>query len=113
LSPKSVLLHIHPDDRQKVRAARTLSFNSPENTGEIEYHYISADGSMPVLHGRWTIVGDERGQATAIEGFIRDNTWRKQEYKDQVKENFIKMLKWERTFPYEVKDYVQGKKIKV
>jgi PAS domain S-box-containing protein len=77
LSPKSVLLHIHPDDREKVRTARTLSFASPNSTGEIEYRYLSADGEVRVLHDRWTVVRDRQGRPTAIEGFIRDNTWRK------------------------------------
>lgn len=154
LSPKSVLLRIHPDDRQKVKAARTLSLQHQNNSGEIEYRFMHPDGSIRVMHDRWTVIRDNLGQPSAIEGFIRDNTWRKQaekefeltirnsligcyivqdalfryvnpaftsitgyreeeligtrpldivqpKYRDQVRENFIKMLKAERDFPYE------------
>jgi PAS domain S-box-containing protein len=82
LSPRSVLLHIHPDDREKVRAARTRSFQSKENTGEIEYRFLHNDGSLRFMHDRWTVVRDPQGRPTAIEGFIRDNTWLRQAEKD-------------------------------
>ena len=154
LSPKSVLLHIHPNDREKVKAARALSLQPQNNSGEIEYRFLHPDGAMRVMHDRWTVVRDPGGQPIAIEGFIRDNTWRKQaekefersisnsligcyiiqdatfkyvnpefmritgyredeligtdplnivqqEYRRQVNQNFIKMLKAERIFPYE------------
>jgi len=154
LSPKSVLLHIHPDDREKVKAARALSLHPHNESGEIEYRFWQPDDSMRVMHDRWTVVRDHGGQPIAIEGFIRDNTWRKQAEKEfelsirnsligcyiiqdstfkyvnpefmritgyredeligkdplnivqkkfrrQVNENFIKMLKAERLFPYE------------
>jgi PAS domain-containing protein len=105
------------------------------------------------MHDRWTVVRDHGGQPVAMEGFIRDNTWRKQAEKEfelsirnsligcyilqdatfkyvnpefmrimgyreheligtdplnivqqkdrrQVNQNFIKMLKAERIFPY-------------
>jgi PAS domain S-box-containing protein len=82
LSPKSVLLHIHPDDRDKVRAARTLSLQPPHRTGEIEYRYLHADGSTRFMHDRWTVVRNQLDQPTAIEGFIRDNTWLRQAERD-------------------------------
>ena len=78
LSPKSVLLHIHPDDRDKVKAARDLSFKSHNNTGEVEYRLLTDDGSIRVMHDRWTVVRETDGTPVAIEGFIRDNTWRYQ-----------------------------------
>jgi len=154
LSPQSVLLHIHSDDREKVKTARALSLQPHSTNGEIEYRYLQPDGSIGVMHDRWTVVRDHSGQPIAIEGFIRDNTWRKQaekefelsirnsligcyivqdstfkyvnpefmritgyseneligtdpinivqeKYRRQVNENFIKMLKAERLFPYE------------
>jgi PAS domain S-box-containing protein len=82
LSPKSVLLHIHPDDREKIRGARTASLQSQENAGEVEYRFLHPDGSTREMHDRWTIVRDLDGQPTAIEGFVRDNTWRKQAEKE-------------------------------
>jgi PAS domain S-box-containing protein len=78
LSPKSVLLHIHPDDRAKVEAARALSFEPPNTTGEIEYRLLENDGSIRVMHDRWSVIRDPDGTPVAIEGFIRDNTWRLQ-----------------------------------
>jgi PAS domain S-box-containing protein len=154
LSPKSVLLHIHPDDREKVKACRTVSLQPPNTSGEIEYRFLHSDGSVGLMHDRWIVVRDPRGQPIAIEGFIRNNTWRKQaekefelsirnsligcyiiqdstfkyvnpefmritgyheneligtdplsivqeKYRRRVNENFIKMLKAERLFPYE------------
>ena len=154
LFPKSVLVHIHPNNRDKVKAARTLSLQTQNKIGEADYRFLNADGSQRVMHDRWTVVRDHGGQPIAIEGFIRDNTWRKQaekefelsirnsligcyivqdaqfkyvnpefmritgysedeligtdplnivqqKYRRQVNENFIKMLKAERLFPYE------------
>lgn len=75
LSPKSVLVHIHPDDRQKVRAARTLSMEPRNSAGEVEYRLIAEDGPVRIMHDRWTVVRDQQGQPAAIEGFIRDYTW--------------------------------------
>lgn len=82
LSPKSVLLRIHPDDREKAKAARALSLQPHNSSGEVEYRLLQDDGSALVMHDRWTVVRDMRGQPIAIEGFIRDNTWRKQAEKE-------------------------------
>ncbi len=82
LSPKSVRLRIHPDDREKVKAARTLSFQPQNKSGEIEYRFLNPDGSVRVMHDLWTVVRDKGGQPIAIEGFIRDNTRRKQAEKE-------------------------------
>jgi PAS domain S-box-containing protein len=82
LSPKSVLLHIHPDDRAKVKAARALSFEPPNTTGDIEYRLLENDGTIRVMHDRWSVVRDPDGTPVTIEGFIRDNTWRHQVEKE-------------------------------
>ncbi len=78
LSPQSVLQHIHPDDRDKVKAAWELSLESSNNKGDIEYRLLTDDGCIRVMHDRWTVVRDPDGAPVAIEGFIRDNTWRYQ-----------------------------------
>ena len=154
LSPRSVLLHIHPDDRDKVRDARAKSIEALNSGGEIDYRVLDADGSLRNVHDRWTTVRDADGQALAIEGFVRDVTWRTRaekefelsmhnmligcyivqqgnfryvnpefvrimgyredeligtesiqfvlpRFRDQVRENFIDMLKLKRNFPYE------------
>jgi PAS domain S-box-containing protein len=154
LSPKSVILHIHPGDHDKVRAARALSFQPKNERGEVEFRLLKDDGTIRVLHDRWIVIRDDNGQPVAVEGFIRDNTWRQQaekefersihnsligcyivqdgkfkyvnpefiritgynkseligthpfslvqqKYRDQVRENCIKMLQGKRLFPYE------------
>lgn len=82
LSPKSVLLHIHPDDRAKVKAARELSLEPPNTTGDLEYRMLADDGSIRMMHDRWSVVRDPDGTPVAFEGFIRDNTWRHQVEKE-------------------------------
>ena len=82
LSPKSVLLRIHPDDREKAKAARARSMQPQNSSGEVEYRLSLDDGSERVMHDRWTVVRDMGGQPIAIEGFIRDITWRKQAEKE-------------------------------
>lgn len=82
LSPKSVLLRIHPDDRQKAKDARAVSLQPQKNGGEVEYRLIRDDGSVREMHDRWTVVRDAEGEPVAIEGFIRDNTWRKEAEKE-------------------------------
>ena len=77
VSPKNVLLHIHPEDRDKVRAAVRRSFLSESGTGETEYRFFRRDGSIRWMHDTWIVVRDRSGQATALQGFIRDNTKRK------------------------------------
>jgi PAS domain S-box-containing protein len=74
LSKKSVLLHIHPDDLEKVRAAKNLSYQAGKKNGEIEYRYIGSDGAIRLMHDRWTIVRDASRRPIAIEGFVRDMT---------------------------------------
>jgi PAS domain S-box-containing protein len=76
LSPKSFLMHIHPNDREKFLAALALSYQSQNESGEVEYRFLHPDGSMRILHDRWTVLRDHEGQPIAIEGFIRDNTLR-------------------------------------
>ena len=82
LSPKSVFLRIHPDDREKARAARSISLQPQNSSGEVEYRLMQDDGSVLVMHDRWAVVRDPSGQPIAIEGFIRDNTWRKRAEKE-------------------------------
>jgi PAS domain S-box-containing protein len=82
LSPKGVSQHIHPDDREKVKRAQMVSMQPQNTNGEIEYRFLQSDGAMRVMHDRWTVLRDHSGQPIAIEGFIRDNTWRQQAEKE-------------------------------
>ncbi len=78
LSSYSGLVHIHPDDIDKVKAARSRSLESDDSLGEVEYRYLHPDGTTRWMHDRWSVIRDRRNQVVAIEGFIRDNTKRKQ-----------------------------------
>jgi PAS domain S-box-containing protein len=85
LSPKSVLVHIHPDDLKMVRAAQKASLASGSSGGEIEYRFMHPDGSIRWMHDRWTVLRNGSGQAMTIEGVIRDNTLRKQAEQEIMK----------------------------
>ena len=78
ISTYSVLARIHPDDLEKVKAARSLSLEPFCTFGEVEYRHVALDGTTRWMHDRWSVIRDSRDQATAIEGFIRDNTEKKQ-----------------------------------
>ncbi len=154
LSIENVMARIHPDDRLRARAAQRDTIRSGSREGEVDYRILEDGGAVRWVEDKWTIIRDEAGRATAIEGFIRDNTRRKQaedefimsiqhspigcyivqdakfvyvnpeftritgysqsallgtypldivhpEYREQVRTNFIRMLKQERNFPYE------------
>lgn len=78
LSPYSVKCHIHPDDLEKVKEARSASLQPGSEGGEVEYRFLHSDGGTYWMHDRWSVLRDESGQAIAIEGFVRDNTKRRQ-----------------------------------
>ncbi len=108
LSPRSVMLRIHPDDRDKIRSARMLSFMPKKNAGEIEYRFLHPDGSIRVMHDRWTVVRAPSGQPAAIEGFIRDNTWRKQAEKERLeKEKLLSILEMAGAVGHELNNPLQ------
>jgi len=76
VTTKSVLLSIHPEDRDKVKKAQKESL-APGNTGgEMEYRQIRPDGSLHWMHDRWIIITDETGNPVTIEGIVRDITER-------------------------------------
>ena len=78
LSLDSVFARIHPDDRLRARAAQRDTIKGGLREGEVDYRIINPDGSMRWVQDKWTIIRDADGQAAAIEGFIRDNTRRRQ-----------------------------------
>jgi len=78
LSSYSASQHIHPEDREKLRQARQQTLDSGGTNGEAEYRYIDTDGSTLWMHDRWSVVRDSQNKVVGIEGFIRDNTQRKQ-----------------------------------
>ncbi len=78
LSAKGSLLRIHPDDREPLRKERERSLGTGSTGGENEYRHVSPDGTVRWMHDKWTVIRDHEGQPVAIEGFIRDDTRRKQ-----------------------------------
>ena len=82
LSPQSVMQRIHPDDRERVERARAVSLQPENRGGEIEYRLLKDNGSILFMHDRWIVVRDHAQRPVSIEGFIRDNTWRKQTEKE-------------------------------
>jgi PAS domain S-box-containing protein len=156
LSLESVIARIHPDDRLRARAAQRDTIKGGLREGEIDYRILNEDGTIRWVQDKWTIIREEGGHAIAIEGFIRDNTRRKQaedefilsiqnspigcyivqdakfvyvnpeftritgysesallgsypldivhpDFREDVRANFIRMLKHQRNFPYEFK----------
>ncbi|MFO7990212.1 MAG: PAS domain S-box protein [Desulfotignum sp.] len=78
LTSGSVAQHIHPEDIDTLRKARKSALSAGGSEGEVEYRYIGSDGTTRWMHDRWSVVRDSQNRAVAIEGFIRDNTQRKQ-----------------------------------
>ena len=74
VTPKTVLLHIHPEDRDAVRKVSADSLTPGFESGEIEYRFLHHDGSIRWMHDRWMVLRDASGAATAIEGIVRDIT---------------------------------------
>jgi PAS domain S-box-containing protein len=78
LSSSGASQHIHPQDREKLRQARQKTLDSGGTNGEAEYRYIDADGNTLWMHDRWSVIRDSQNRGVGIEGFIRDNTRKKQ-----------------------------------
>jgi PAS domain S-box-containing protein len=77
LTPKSVLLSVHSEDRDRVRKAATESLSANCNRGEVEYRQRHADGSIRWMHDRWRVIRDPFDRPIAFEGIVRDITERK------------------------------------
>jgi PAS domain S-box-containing protein len=78
LTSGSVAQHIHPEDIDTLRRARKSALDAGGSDGEVEYRYIGSDGNTRWMHDRWSVVRDNQNRAIAIEGFIRDNTQKRQ-----------------------------------
>jgi PAS domain S-box-containing protein len=78
LSSASVAQHIHPEDIDKLREARKRTLAAGKTKGDVEYRYIGSDKTTRWMHDRWSVVRDSKNRAVAIEGFVRDNTQKKQ-----------------------------------
>ncbi|MFH0957643.1 MAG: PAS domain S-box protein, partial [Pseudomonadota bacterium] len=76
-TPKTVLLSIHPDDRDRIRKTVKESLAPNRNGGEVEYRQQHSDGSVRWMHDRWNIIRDKSDRPIALEGIVRNNTERK------------------------------------
>ncbi|MBI4772990.1 MAG: response regulator [Deltaproteobacteria bacterium] len=77
VSRKTVLMRIHPDDRDKVRKAAQASLVPGCPGGEIEYRFLDEDGSVRWMHDKWVVIRDDSSRPVAFQGIVRDNTKQK------------------------------------
>jgi len=70
---------VHPDDLDRILHEITDFFADPECTSfEQEYRIIRKDGQVAWIYDFTTIIRDYQGQITSFEGYVLDNTIRKQ-----------------------------------
>lgn len=77
ISSRSVLLRLHPDDRQMVRQAVKQSMLAGVASGEVEYRFKKSDGNYRWNYDRWVVLRDAYGKPCYIEGIVMDTTLRK------------------------------------
>ena len=77
ITPKSMLLRIHPDDRENVRRVARESLLPGRSGGEVEYRYANPDGAYSWNYDRWLVMRDASGQPQYLEGIVIDDTKRK------------------------------------
>ncbi|WP_054693882.1 PAS domain-containing protein [Desulfosarcina cetonica] len=75
ITSKSVLLRLHPDDRERVR--REAKEALERGIGEVEYRFKKSDGTYRWLYDRWVVLRDLGNQPRYIEGIVMDTTRRK------------------------------------
>ena len=75
---KDILLSIHPDDREKVKAAQASSLKPGCSKGEVDYRIMDYRGEYRYLHDKWTVERDDSGNPVYILGIARDETDRRQ-----------------------------------
>ena len=77
ITPKAILLRIHPEDLAPVRAAAREARKPGRNSGEVEYRYAKPDGAYAWIYDRWIVMRDSTGKPRYLEGIVMDNTKRK------------------------------------
>ena len=75
ITSKSVLLRLHPDERDRVR--RVVKDAAAKGIGEVEYRFKKSDGSYRWQYDRWVVLRDLAGQPRYIEGIVMDTTRRR------------------------------------
>lgn len=74
LGLESWLLHIHPDDRERVDADLRAFVSSKQSLWASDYRFLRADGTVAQVRDRGTVVRDSRGRATRMVGSMVDIT---------------------------------------
>ncbi|MGA2400797.1 MAG: PAS domain-containing sensor histidine kinase [Syntrophobacteraceae bacterium] len=92
ITTKSMLLRIHPEDRDVVRAASRESRLPGRTNGEVEYRYARLDGTYRWMYDRWIVMRDSKGQPKYFEGIVIDNTKRK--LAEEALKESRKKLRW-------------------
>jgi len=73
---------IHPEDREKVRAALYRRIELEDNPQKVEYRVVRPDGQVRYITGQGKVIRDENGRPIKMQGVHWDIT----EYKQAVKE---------------------------
>lgn len=68
---------VHPDDLEAMSQNYTRFLRSREDVGVDEYRFIRPDGQVIWLHDRVTIIRDETGAPTLVQGLMFDVTERR------------------------------------
>jgi PAS domain S-box-containing protein len=80
--PQFFVDHLHPDDRERVRAAQRRARESGEPL-DIEYRILANDGRVVWLHDSYTVVRDEADRPWYTQGYALDITERKEAEADR------------------------------
>jgi PAS domain S-box-containing protein len=81
-TPTFFVDHLHPEDRERVRAAQREARESGTPL-ELEYRILAKDGAIVWLQDSYTIVRDETGRPWYTQGYALDVTARKQAEADR------------------------------
>lgn len=68
---------IHPDDQEKIRAARSESLKPGRSQGEVAYRLHDFHGTWHWIHDKWVVIRDESGNPVNIMAISRDETKQK------------------------------------
>ncbi len=75
-SPERMLMFVHPDDRQRVRAAQVASIERDE-LYDIDHRIVRANGEVRIVHQQAQVVRDEEGRPVKRFGVVQDVTERR------------------------------------
>ena len=81
-SPHARFESVHPDDRERARAA--LEVAASDGVFDQEYRVIRPDGSIRIVHDRTFPVHDAAGARYRLGGLAEDVTWRR-EQEDRIR----------------------------